>query len=90
MTNKDFMSIEELAAYLGLSPTYIRRKVRKKEIPHNRHGSRYLFFKPVIDQWACETTIYVRRGDDSDQIIQTKVAEVHQKIQHLRKKDGST
>ncbi|MGA2624240.1 MAG: helix-turn-helix domain-containing protein [Bacteroidota bacterium] len=81
MTDKDYMSIDELAERLGLSPSYIRRKARKKEIPHNRHGSRYVFFKPVIDEWSRETTIYVKGGDDSGKFVQSTVAEVHRKIQ---------
>ncbi|MBO5138905.1 MAG: helix-turn-helix domain-containing protein [Bacilli bacterium] len=44
-------NITELADYLHISVSLIRKLVKNKEIPHNRLGVKLLFSKAEIDIW---------------------------------------
>lgn len=44
-------TITELADYLNISVSLIRKLLRNKEIPHNRFGVKILFPKDEIDIW---------------------------------------
>lgn len=44
-------TITELADYLHISVSLVRKLVKNKEIPHNRLGVKLLFSKAEIDIW---------------------------------------
>jgi len=46
---KEFLSIDELADYLGMKRSNLYSKVERKEIPHYRVGRLLLFRKDEID-----------------------------------------
>ena len=52
-------NITELADYLNVSISLIRKLVRNKEIPYNRLGVKLLFSKVEIDKWLLENQINV-------------------------------
>ena len=52
-------TITELADYLNISVSLIRKLVRNKEIPHNRFGVKILFKKTEIDIWIKDHQINV-------------------------------
>ena len=54
---KEVYSAEEIAEYLGLSESIVRRLVRERKIPFNKIEGRYLFFLPVIREWMMENTV---------------------------------
>lgn len=53
---KSVMSVKEVAAYLGFSPTKVYRLVAAAAIPCSRVGGQYRFMKSAIDRWLREQT----------------------------------
>jgi len=51
---KEIMTAEELAAYLGFSRNWVYRKAEAGEIPGLRLGNRWRFKRSVIDRWLEE------------------------------------
>lgn len=49
--NKIVFNVKELAKYLSVSESTIRKLIREKKIPHYRIFSKILFDKEVIDRW---------------------------------------
>lgn len=49
---KEFMTVEEIAQYLGLSKSAIYKITSKREIPHYNPGGKKLYFKRTeVNQW---------------------------------------
>jgi excisionase family DNA binding protein len=59
---REVMSVKEVAAYLGLSESMIRKLIREHKIPFNKVEGRYLFFLPVIQDWLQKNTIQPADG----------------------------
>ncbi len=53
---REVMSVVEVAEYLGISESIVRRLVREARIPYNRIEGRILFYLPVLRQWLIDTT----------------------------------
>jgi excisionase family DNA binding protein len=51
MNNNEVMSIKQLASYLGISESTIRKLIKCGEIPFVKIKRRYLFYKPIIEKW---------------------------------------
>ena len=49
--NKIVFNVKDLAKYLSISESTIRKLVREKKIPHFRIFSKILFDKETIDKW---------------------------------------
>jgi len=50
--HKETLDVYEVAEYLNLSPSYIRKLTSIKEIPHRKPtGKRLYFVKSEIDTW---------------------------------------
>ena len=50
--HKETLDVYEVAEYLNLSPSYIRKLTSIKEIPHRKPtGKRLYFVKSEIDAW---------------------------------------
>lgn len=45
------MTVQETAAYLGISTDTVYELVRRKEIPHIRIRRRILFRRDTLDNW---------------------------------------
>ena len=50
-SEREVLSVKELADYLGLSESIIRRLVKENRIPFIKIEARILFFLPVIRKW---------------------------------------
>jgi len=48
---KEFLSIEDVAIYLGIKKSTVYSKVKSGEIPHYRLGRLLKFRKEDIDRW---------------------------------------
>jgi len=46
------LNVEAVADYLNLTPAEIEQRVKDREIPFERRGSRLIFRKGDIDEWA--------------------------------------
>ena len=54
----DLMSVEEAAAYLRFSKTYLYRLCRAKKIPHVNYGRHILFRKTDLYDWIGSMVVY--------------------------------
>lgn len=50
----NMLDVKQLAKYLNVSVSLIRKLVRNKDIPYNRLGVKLLFSKLEIDKWLLE------------------------------------
>ena len=48
-TASDVLTVEDLAQYLNVSPSYVYMNVER--LPHARLGKLIRFFRPAIDNW---------------------------------------
>ena len=65
MTDKEIMTLEEVAAYLRLKPQTIYTWAQEKKIPAAKLGKEWRFKKSIIDQW------FLKHIDEAfDDIIQ--------------------
>lgn len=46
------LTVDEIAAYLGLKPQTIYNKVSQREIPFEKVGKSVRFRRATIDQWV--------------------------------------
>ena len=49
--HREVLSVKEVAEYLGVSESIIRRLVRDRNIPFNRIEGRILFYLPAVRNW---------------------------------------
>jgi excisionase family DNA binding protein len=81
------LNTQQLAEYLGVKPTTIRRKAAKGEIPHIRIHNRLRFDRHAIDQWLQENSRGIKTQIllvDDDPVIEqlfTKILEPYQEFQ---------
>lgn len=54
----EVMTVDEIAAYLGLTSDTIYSKVSRREIPFMKLGNLLRFPKPAIDRWLAENVNY--------------------------------
>jgi len=65
LTDKEIMTLEEVAAYLRLKPQTIYTWAQEKKIPAAKLGKEWRFKKSIIDQW------FLKHIDEAfDDIIQ--------------------
>ena len=55
--SKDVMDANEVAEYLGISPSTVYKKVEYREIPFTKVGSLLRFPKWLIDEWLTRTAV---------------------------------
>ena len=55
---KTIMTVDDLAVYLDLSPSYIRKMTHNREIPHYKPSGKKLYFqKEEIDEWVLSSRV---------------------------------
>ena len=47
-------NVKELAEYLNISESFLRKLIRFGKIPYNKLGAKLLFSKVEIDKWLLE------------------------------------
>jgi len=71
-SGREVLSVKELAGYLGLSESIIRRLVKENRIPFVKIETRILFFLPVIRNWLVNmSTEAISDGDTMQQRAHT-------------------
>jgi excisionase family DNA binding protein len=53
--NNDVMTVDEVAAYIRMSKSFIYQNLDK--FPHRRVGESIRFYKPTIDQWLAQSAV---------------------------------
>ncbi len=67
------LTLEEVAAYLHLTPDDVARRAKFNEIPHEQRGHRLVFPKDAIDLWASQRIL---------SLPGQRLAEYHRKSTH--------
>jgi excisionase family DNA binding protein len=52
MNEKKFLNMDELAEHIGMSKSFLYKRVCNKTIPFVKIGSRTVFVREQIDQWV--------------------------------------
>jgi len=85
---KSLLDVQEVAQYLGFSPSKIYRLVREGEIPCSRIGGQYRFRPAAIDEWLEEhrhaTGRRVPGREETETILARVKAEADPLIRRLR------
>lgn len=51
--SKPFLTVEELASYLGVKTSYIYKMTHNREIPYYKPGGKMVYFnREEIDEWV--------------------------------------
>ena len=51
------LTVVEAARFLRVSESIVRRLIRERRIPYFRIEGRYLFYRPVLEEWMRSLTI---------------------------------
>ena len=54
----ELLSVEEAAAYLRFSTTYLYRLCKEKKIPHVNYGRHIIFRKSDLYEWIGSMVVY--------------------------------
>ena len=54
---KRYLTVEDAAAYLGISVTGIRGRIRRRTIPFSRLGRSVRLDKAALDRWVQRETV---------------------------------
>lgn len=60
-TDDDFMNIEQVASFIGLSKATIYGLTHERSIPHFKTGKRFYFKKSDIVNWITSTKITTKQ-----------------------------
>lgn len=61
LTNKNTFTLDECAAYTGMSPSHLYKLTSAGEIPHYKPRGKMLYFdRAEIDAWLCQNRISTR------------------------------
>lgn len=65
------MNVPEVADFLRISESMVRRLVKEKRIPYFKIQARFLFYRLAIEKWADNLTIEAEKGSSKDDASQT-------------------
>lgn len=54
MIEDRWLSVEEIAAYLGVKRDTVYKWIERKGMPAHKVGRLWKFRKNVVDQWVCD------------------------------------
>jgi excisionase family DNA binding protein len=75
MTEQRLFSIEEAAAYLGISPRSVRTFIASSQLPAIRLGRRVLLDKEQLDKWIASQDACRRHCRRSPKPLETMTVE---------------
>jgi len=61
-SERTIMNVPEVADFLRVSESTIRKLVKEKRIPYFKLEGRYLFYRSALENWADDLTIEPERG----------------------------
>ncbi len=64
------MNAPEVAEFLRVSESTIRKLVKEKRIPYFKLEGRYLFYRGALEKWANELTIEPEKGSTEGEASQ--------------------
>ena len=67
--NMELLTVEEAAAYLKFSTTYLYRLCREKKIPHINYGRHIRFRKIDLFEWLGAKVEYDPAADDEESAV---------------------
>ena len=74
------MTLEELAAFLKVSPSTVYRLLKKHKIPAFKMGSDWRFNQESVEQWIAERETSFLSQDEVVQKIEPDLAEKHRPV----------
>ncbi len=79
----EVLSVKEVAEYLGISESVVRKLIRESKIPFIRIERRILFFVPVIRQWLLSSVFQPDPKEDNGTTreVQAKAKNIWDKMQ---------
>jgi excisionase family DNA binding protein len=69
------MTVPEMAEFLHISESLIRRLIRERRIPFLQIDGRYLFYCPVVEEWL-RTISIIPNGESASEIAQRAAEEM--------------
>jgi excisionase family DNA binding protein len=51
------MTVADAAVFLRVSESIVRRLIKERRIPFFQIEGRYLFYRPVLEQWMTEISV---------------------------------
>ena len=61
-SERTIMNVPDVADFLRVSESTIRKLVKGKRIPYFKLEGRYLFYRSAIEKWADDLTIKAEKG----------------------------
>lgn len=77
---REVLSVKEMAEYLGLSESIIRRLVKQNEIPFLKIIGTYKFYLPKIREWLAQQSA-VTLPDTNKAVAEQKANDIWQTTQ---------
>lgn len=63
MTEDRWLSVEEIAAYLGIKRDTVYKWIKRRELPAHKAGRLWRFRKEQIDRWVANQSLSSAGGD---------------------------
>ncbi len=65
MTEKAYLSIDDVARHFGFNPSTIYRLVERQELPGFKIGGRWRFSRELLERWAVDRVSieHLKMGD---------------------------
>ena len=67
---RTIMDVPDVAAFLRVSESTIRKLVKGKRIPYFKLEGRYLFYRGALEKWASDLTIEAEEGSTKGEASQ--------------------
>ena len=67
---RTIMNVPDVADFLRVSESMIRKLVKEKRIPFFKLEGRYLFYRGAIEKWASDLTIEVETASSKGEASQ--------------------
>jgi excisionase family DNA binding protein len=64
------MNVPDVADFLRVSESTIRKLVKERRIPYFKLEGRYLFYRGALEKWASDLTIEVEKGSTKGEASQ--------------------
>jgi len=70
ISERTIMDVPDVAAFLRVSESTIRKLVKEKRIPYFKIEGRYLFYRGALEKWASDLSIEPEKGSTKGEASQ--------------------
>ena len=70
ISERVIMNVPDVADFLRVSESTIRKLVKEKRIPYFKLEGRYLFYRGALEKWANDLTIEPEKGSTEGEASQ--------------------